>query len=120
MLLPRTLSCSNEIGFLPFGISLTAFRCVFIAMSTPASRRTDHEGPSCTFCCCYIESCWAAGCAQQSASTNSRCPRDQRDGRTVCLLLSTCNLPVMVPEMTVPFFSSIWTTSFDNFIRNLH
>lgn len=36
------------------------------------------------------------------------------------MLLSTCNLPVMVPEMTVPFFSSIWTTSFDNFIRNLH
>lgn len=28
--------------------------------------------------------------------------------------------PAMVPYTTVPFFNSIWTFSFDNFIKNLH
>ena len=36
MLLPRTLKASSVIGFLPLGISFTAFKCVFMAMSTPA------------------------------------------------------------------------------------
>ena len=38
MLLPRTLMWSTASGFLPFGITFTFFRCVFIATSTPAAR----------------------------------------------------------------------------------
>jgi hypothetical protein len=36
IVLPRTLIESSDIGFFPLGTSLTALRCVFIAMSTPA------------------------------------------------------------------------------------
>ena len=35
-LLPRMLSVSKVTGFLPFFVIFTAFKCVFILMSTPA------------------------------------------------------------------------------------
>ena len=37
MLFPRTLRESRVIGFLPLGMSFTAFKCVFMAMSTPGA-----------------------------------------------------------------------------------
>ena len=39
MLLPRTLSVSNEMGSLSLMVILTDLRCVFILMSTPAVGR---------------------------------------------------------------------------------
>jgi hypothetical protein len=35
MLLPRTLIESNETGFRPLIVIFTAFKCVFMAISTP-------------------------------------------------------------------------------------
>ena len=37
MVLPRTLMWSTLMGLRPLGISLTAFKCVFMATSTPAT-----------------------------------------------------------------------------------
>lgn len=42
MLAPRIDSCSSATGVLFFSDSFTAFKCVFIAMSTPTSSHPSH------------------------------------------------------------------------------
>ena len=80
------LMLSSCCAGLPLTRSLTFFKCVFIAMSTPA------EG----------------GAASGETCLGSR----------MTYAVAIC-LPVIVPTATVPFFSSICTVSFANFIRNL-
>lgn len=41
MLLPLTLIESKETGFLPLIVILTAFKCVFMATSTPIRKPSD-------------------------------------------------------------------------------
>ena len=38
-LLPRMLNCSSGTGLFPLRVSLTAFKCVFIAISTPGNNK---------------------------------------------------------------------------------
>ena len=96
------------MGFLPFTVSFTVFRCVFMLMSTPAAMKIrPHAGFR--FYMTDNARFWCSGRIDDVDETVSVTNAKLWPGS-----------PKMVPCTTVPFFSSIVTVSFDNFMRNLH
>jgi hypothetical protein len=101
MLLPRMDRKSWCTGFLPFSVTLALRKYVFIDTSTPNRRqptqsdnRQTQVNPS----------------RQNTSMFLARVRAHEQRGE---------HSPVIVPETTVPFLSSIVTDSLFNFIKNL-